>query len=188
METRLNGLRSYLSGPCENAKFYGAGWRDELTPKLKELGLIVFDPVHKNGAKLDFIDNNSEEFNYVKDLRNQGKFEELAKCMRSVVHLDLRLIDCCDLVIVQLDESVATTGTIDEICLACLERKPVFLCSKQGKKSVPIWLFGRIPLEYIFNDLDEILQRLKDIAYCDEKDLPKYIDNKRWLFSNKLGV
>lgn len=185
--SNLKNLRVYLSGPCENVPDSGGSWREIITPKLKELGLIVFDPVCKNNIKLSFASSNKEEFNYVKHLRDKEDYETLAKCMKEVVHTDLRMTDCADLVIVQLDNLYPTTGTIDEIITAINQQKPVYLCSKQGKKAIPLWLFGRIPLHYIFNDINEILNKLKKIAYCNQDELKNEID-KRWLFSNNLGV
>lgn len=180
--SRLKGLRVYLSGPCEHAKDAGGGWRTEILPKLKDLGLVVYDPVNMPG-KLSFIDVKEKQFKYVKDLRDEGKFTELEKCMKEVVHLDLRFVDSADVLIVQLDVNSPTTGTIDEIITACNQRKPVYVCSKQGIKSIPLWLFGRIPLRYMFESLDEILKELSNIAYSDAN-----VDCKRWLFVNNLGL
>lgn len=187
VKSRLTGLRCYLSGPCENLKDSGADWRTKITPKLKKLGLIVFDPVSKNGVKLSFTKENNKEFEYVSKLRDEEDYERLSECMREVVHLDLRLCDVSDLLIVQLDKNAPTCGTYDEIVTVLNQKKPVYICSKQGKKHIPLWLYGRIKNEYIFESLDEIEQKLNSIAYCDESILSDYID-KRWLFSNSLGV
>ena len=187
MKSRLEGLRVYLSGPCERAIVTGETWRNLLTPKLKELGLIVLDPVNKNGVKLSFSKDNSEEFNYVKNLREKGEFEELTKCMKEVVHIDLRMVDCADIIITYLDQDIPTWGSIDEAVTACNQRKPVFICSKQGMRTIPLWLFGRIPLCYMFEDLDAVLRQLKAISICSEEDL-KVLTDKRWLFTNTLGV
>lgn len=186
MKSRLNNLRVYLSGPCENAVKAGADWRSEITPKLKELGLVVFDPVHKP-TKLSFCNSDGvEEFKLVKKLRDEGNYKELARCMKEVVHTDLRMTDSADLLIVLLDGS-STTGTIDEIVTACNQKKPVYLCATGGKKTIPLWLFGRVPESYIFEDLNEILARLDMIAFCGDNELPDFVD-KRWLFLNNFEI
>src|SRR5687767_10125915 len=114
MESRLNGLRCYLSGPCERAPDAGGNWRKNILPKLKELGFTVYDPVNMPG-ELTFCKTKEEQFPYVQNLRNEAKWIELAKCMKEVVHLDLRFVDSSDLLIVQLDADIPTCGTIDEI-------------------------------------------------------------------------
>lgn len=183
MESRLKDLRVYLSGPCENAPEDGATWRKQITPFLKdELGLTVLDPTCKP-FKLSFSPNEEDEFKIVRNLRTEGKYQELAKCMREVVHVDLRMIDSSDIVICQLDADQPTYGTIDELVVACGQKKPVYLCCKQGLQYIPLWLWGRIPYNYIFKSLNEIKTRLLRIATCNSTILPQVTD-KRWLFLN----
>lgn len=180
--SRLNSLTVYLSGPCENAADSGVSWRKELTPFLTELGLKVLDPTSKL-FKMSFGRTEEDEFPHVKNLRNEGKFEELSKCMKEVVRVDLRMIDLSCLVVCQLDADQPTYGTIDELVVACSQKKPIYLCCKQGKKSIPLWLWGRIPYNHIYNNIEEIKEKLKTIAYCNDSELSNHID-KRWLFLN----
>lgn len=183
-KSRLENMRVYLSGNCENAVDNGADWRRKITPRLDALGLTIFDPVHSN-IDLSWGMHKDKQFDYVKKLRDEHKYEELSLKMKEVVKVDLRLVDCSDIIIVHLDASKSTTGTIDEIVTACNQKKPVYLCSKQGMQSIPIWLFGRIPYNYIFETLDEIIDGLNSIAFCPDEELPSRID-KRWMFVNKI--
>ena len=148
---------------------------------------MIFDPVVKNGVTLSFISDVTKEFEYLKKLRAAEDYENLSKCCKEVVRTDLRMCDGSDVIIVNWDADVITVGTVDEIVTAANQKKPIYLCCKQGKKNIPIWLWGRVPLNYIFDSLDDVMKRLEDIAYAKEEELPNLID-KRWLFLNKLGV
>lgn len=182
---RLKGMRVYLSGNCENADKAGADWRKEVTPKLKKLGLVVFDPVH-SPIELSFCDKE-KEFEIVKELRAKSEYITLAKIMKEVVRSDLRLCDVADIVIVYLNSKKPTYGTIDEIVTACNQKKPVFVVCEQGMNQMPLWLFGRIPLEYMCDSLETVLSKLEIINSVDKDNLPGWID-KRWMFVPTLGV
>lgn len=185
--SRLRGLRIYLSGNCECANNDGGDWRKEVTAKLKMLGLIVFDPVN-SPTTMSWGVSKKEEFDYVRNLRSEERYDDLANCVREIVHVDLRSVDSADVLLVQIDTSIPTYGTIDEIVTAINQKKPVYICSKQGMKTMPIWFFGRIPLHYMFEDIDGILTELQRIAYCSEQELHDTLDRKRWLFVNRMGV
>jgi nucleoside 2-deoxyribosyltransferase len=179
----LKGLRVYLSGNCENAEKAGADWRKDITPKLKKLGLVIFDPVHSN-VPLSFC-NKQDEFEFVKKLRKDGDYVTLRKAMSQVVAADLRMCDVADCIIVYLDSEKPTYGTIDEIVTACNQKKPVYLVCKQGMKAMPLWLFGRVPLEYMCENLEQVLHKLDTIDKAKPEHLAGLID-KRWFFPNVL--
>ena len=44
---KLNGTRTYLVGGMEMCKDNGVGWRDMITPKLQQLGVVVLNPCKK---------------------------------------------------------------------------------------------------------------------------------------------
>lgn len=180
---RLKGSRIYLSGNCENAEKSGADWRKKITPELKKMGLVIFDPVHSD-IKLSFCEKD-KEFEVVKDLRKQGDYVQLNKAMREVVSRDLRLCDVSDIVLVYLDADNPTYGTIDELVTACNQKKPVYLVCKQGMERMPLWLFGRIPLEYMCETLDHVIRELETIDKVGDDNLANWID-KRWFFVNNL--
>lgn len=182
--SRLQDMRIYLSGACECAPETGADWRKEVTPPLVALGLTVFDPVHSD-ITLPCGISKQEEFIYVKKLREEGNYSELEKIMKEITHMDCRMCDCADILLVYLDSTIQTTGTIHEIIISVMQKKPIYVACKQGKKHIPLWLFGIIPHTYMFETLTEAVQELTKISKTSDKDL-KTLDNKRWLFVNGI--
>jgi nucleoside 2-deoxyribosyltransferase len=183
-KSRLQGLRVYLAGTMEYSKDGGSGWRRVITPALKKLGLIVMDPTNRP-LRLSFASSSSEEIDNLKKLRNEGNFDTLVTYAKEIVHQDLRMVDVADLVIVFINATVPTVGTIDEFVTACTQKKPVLLFCEQGKKGLPIWFWGRIGRSHskvICDDLNEVVERLKQIAYCNDEHLDEFIDNSKWVF------
>lgn len=187
--SRLKGLKAYLAGTMEFAPDDGVGWRKNITPFLEELGIIVLDPTDRP-CRLSFATSATEELDMVKGIRSTGDFDKLASYVQEVVHQDLRMVDLSDILIVYIDASVPSVGTIDEFVTACNQRKPIFLFCKQGKKGVPIWLWGRMGKHWkdiLCDDLEDVCSRLKRIAYCKDEDLGDTINMKRWFFLNDQG-
>ena len=50
MNGRLNNQRVYLAGAMDRVLDRGNGWRDDITPFLKNLGTIIFNPIKKPTA------------------------------------------------------------------------------------------------------------------------------------------
>ena len=44
----LNGKSVYLAGPIHDVKDDGKTWREMMTPRLREFGILVDDPTHKS--------------------------------------------------------------------------------------------------------------------------------------------
>ena len=44
---RLNNQRVYLAGAMDRVADRGTGWRDNITPFLQDLGVVVFNPIKK---------------------------------------------------------------------------------------------------------------------------------------------
>ena len=47
MNNRLKTQRVYLAGAMDRVVDRGTGWRDDITPFLEKLDIIVFNPISK---------------------------------------------------------------------------------------------------------------------------------------------
>ncbi len=176
MMNRLNNQRVYLAGAMDRVADRGIGWRDDITPFLQDLGVVVFNPIKKPSAigMEDFTTHQIKQ-----KLKNECNYDELSKLMKVIRSVDLRLVDISDFLVVNLDLDTHPCGTLEEIFLANREKKPIIIHMVQGKQNAPDWLFGTIPHEMIFSSWNEIKNYLSHIN-CSEI----INDHKRWYFFN----
>jgi nucleoside 2-deoxyribosyltransferase len=173
---RLKNQRVYLAGAMDRVSDRGNGWRDDITPFLDDLGIIVFNPIKKPTV---LGKEDEETHKYKVKLKNNEQYDELSSLMKTIRSIDLRLVDISDFLIVNLDLDVHPCGTYEEIFWANRQKKPIIIHMVQGKKFAPDWLFGTIPHDMIFSSWDEIKNYLNII------DSQTYIDSyKRWYFFN----
>ena len=173
---RLNNQRVYLAGAMDRVVDRGNGWRDNITPFLESLGIIVFNPINK-----PTVVGQEDELTHKQKikLKNTGKYDELSQLMKTIRSVDLRLVDISDFLIVNLDLDIHPCGTYEEIFWANRQKKPIIIHMVQGKENAPDWLFGTIPHEMIFSSWDDIKSYLGSINEIDE------INNyNRWYFFN----
>jgi len=178
---RLLGQSCYLSGSIDFSPDKGKGWRDEITPFIEGMGVKVYDPLnhHKNFNIREDIDEIKRP--YMSKLLKEGRYDELQKEMKELVHLDLRSIDLSSFIICNYDTSIHMCGTIEEICIASKQVKPILLMCKNGKNKLPSWLYGRLNHEYFFESWDSLKHYLNDINSNPDYKFTQ-ADDKRWLF------
>jgi len=174
MQNRLWGMKCYVVGAMDRANDGGVEWRDNVTPTLENLGVVVLNPCNKPISI-------GQEQGEVREVRNKLKenkeYDELSKLIRLIRIVDLRMVDMCDFVIFNLDTTVHTCGSYEEVFWANRMKKPVLLVCKQGKDKVPDWLFGTLPHEHMFNNMDECVEYLCHVAF--DENVKHY---KRWMF------
>lgn len=172
--SRLKNQRVYLAGAMDRVPDRGVTWRDNITPFLESLGIVVFNPIKKPS-----IEGSEDEqtHTYKLKLKKELKFDELSHLMKTIRSVDLRLVDISDFLIVNLDIEQHPCGTYEEIFLANRSKKPVIIHMEQGKNLAPDWLFGTIPHQMIFSSWDEIKEYLKHID--NSQNIQTY---KRWQF------
>lgn len=176
----LKDCRIYLCGPMEFSQDMGEGWRKELTPHLESLGLNVIDPTNRK-TKLSFSESASEEHHKLKIVREAQNYQKLTEHAKEIVKSDLSLVDRSDIILVYIDITQYSVGTIDEFVTACNARKPIILVCKQGKKHIPIWFFGRMNHRYMFDSLKESLTYLEKINKMPYEEFQEFTkENKRW--------
>ena len=174
----LNKTKVYLIGFMEYGD--GRGWREDMTPFLRAMGVTVFDPYKK-----PFINAPEEDATThakMEELMEAGEYDEVAAHFKQVRAFDLSMVDRSDFIICYLNPSVPTYGTVEELVTAVRMRRPVFVAVEGGKKKVPKWLLGMMPHKYIYDSLEDIKGVLARIDTGD-----KEIDSDRWrLFSPEL--
>ena len=175
-ENRLSGMRTYLAGPIDHAKDDGVGWRNKLKKFLSKRGVKVLDPCDKPIAYSAYKEIEGEKQKMM-ELKESGRYFELTQQMRNIVHVDLRMVDVSDVVIVYLDTSISMCGTYHELINALQQRKPTLVVIEGGKAKAPNWLFGIMNFNFMFDSFDDLKTFLKQI---DEGVITA--DLSRWVF------
>jgi nucleoside 2-deoxyribosyltransferase len=171
---RLSNQRVYLAGAMDRVPDRGNGWRDNITPFLERLGIVVFNPIKKPTN----IGKEDEQVQVLKkSYKESQNYNDLSKLMKTIRSVDLRLVDISDFLIVNLDLETHPCGTLEEIFWANRQKKPIIIHMVQGKQNAPDWLFGTIPHEMIFSSWDEIQNYLRYINSSNS-----IIDHRRWYF------
>ena len=171
---RLKNQRVYLAGAMDRVPDRGAGWRSEITPFLKGMGAVVFNPLNKPTE----MGKEDEETHVLKSsMKEEGRYDELSGLMKVIRATDLRLVDISDFLVVNLDINTHPCGTLEEIFLANRSKKPVVVHIEQGKAHAPDWLFGTIPHEMFFSSWEEVKAYLSHIDSSADID-----DCGRWRF------
>ena len=175
---RLKGNRGYLSGAMEFCTDFGAEWRKKIRADLSGVGIVWLDPTDK---PIDVLDEPTLIQN-IKTARATGDYPSIARDVKLIRHIDLRMCDIADFLIVNIDLKVPTCGTWEELYTANRAKKPCLVRIAQGKVNAPAWLFGVIPHQHIFSTFDEICAYIHSIDSYDNE--PNY---NRWLFFNLTG-
>jgi hypothetical protein len=157
----LSGTRCYLIGPMEFED--GTKWREHVQNELSSLNINFFNPYHK-----PFLDDIPEDDAARKDLhrwRSNGHFDMVSQQMKAVRGFDLRLCDICDWFIARISPNVPTWGSMEEIVTVIRQKKPLFLVinDPDGVKACPLWFFGVLPYKYIYNNIEDALDTIRNI-------------------------
>lgn len=174
VEKRLKAMRAYLCGAMDRAHDGGVGWRREATVWLRSRGVIVLDPTNK---PIDIGVEDVECRATRRERKLAGDFDGVARDMRVIRSVDLRMVDLCDFVVVNIDTEVHATGTYEELFWANRMKHPILVHVEQGKEHAPDWLLGTLPHQMIFSDWSELY------AYLDYIDTSPQVDTlRRWFF------
>lgn len=173
---KLKGMRCYLAGPIDHADDDGKGWRTKTQKWLEKKNAFVFNPCAKpiSYQKYKEID---EEKTKMMALKSSGRFFELTKRMKEIVHVDLRMVDVSDVVIVYLNPEVGMFGTIHELITSLQQRKPTLVVIEGGKTKAPNWLFGLMDYNFMFDSFKDLYEFL---THIDEEFIQA--DLSRWVF------
>jgi len=160
MYNRLKNQRVYLAGAMDRVADRGNGWRDNITPFLQDLGIIVFNPI-KKPTILGQEDEQTHKFKL--KLKAEKNYDELSQLMKVIRSVDLRLVDISDFLIVNLDLDHYACGTWEELYLCNRSKKPILIHIEQGKEHMPDWLFGTLPHQWFFTEWEDMKSYLLHI-------------------------
>ena len=100
---RLRGMRCYTAGSMDRVSSQMSNdWRDFVTEKLNNFGVTTLNPCKK---PIDIGNESMENRQYRQQLINEGKYDEIAKQMRTIRVIDLRMVDLSDFLIVNFEKS-----------------------------------------------------------------------------------
>jgi hypothetical protein len=137
----LRGARVYLSGPMDfvasRETEQKSGWRTRIGQMLRQFGTIVFDPwnkpeargLHGYGRESADSARAREAWTFEDTRTGAQKRAKLTGHYWETLHIDLRMVDTADFVIAYCPTNVYSVGTVHEIALSRLERKPVLFVS-----------------------------------------------------------
>ncbi len=167
---RLNKTKCYLASPLENTN--NLDWRSIITKEFNKLGIVCLDPtipVFENQ-----VYESAEDREMLKEKRAIGDFKFLHEYMVQVIRKDLREIDIADFIIVNLEPSKPTYGTIHEIVVSSQQRKPI-ICIVPDRKSMPLWLIGLLNMDFVFESIEEVVNYINAVDSGAVE-----IDSKYW--------
>jgi nucleoside 2-deoxyribosyltransferase len=173
---RLSGLRCYLAGPIDHADDDGVGWRTDLRKPLEKMGCTVFDPCDKPIKYAAYKEIEDEKLKMM-ELKETGRYFELSQRMKEIVHVDLRMVDVADFLVVYMDLKSRPFGTVHELINSLSQRKPTLVVIEGGKGEAPNWLFGIMDFNFMFDSFDDLEVFLRQVD-----DGTVMGDLSRWVF------
>jgi hypothetical protein len=176
---RLKNSIVYLSGAMDLVPDNGTQWRNLIKPFLLDLNIRPIDPCDKPEPLFGEKEDKNEYKELKTKYREDKDYDNLCKLMKKVRNTDLRFVDLCDFLIVNIDINVHACGTYNEVSIAVQQKKPIIIRCEQGKHNVPFWLFGCIPHETMFSTWDEVREYIR---YIDSDENPKTLN--RWSMFN----
>ena len=156
----------------------GRDWREHVEGELEKLNITVFNPYKKPFVK--DVDEDEEARQKMADDMANGYYNDVAERMSTVRSYDLNLVDRSDFIIAHLLPDVASWGSAEELVTAVRMKKPIFISMEGGKKHTPLWIMGMLPHNYIYDNVDEILDMIHQI-----NEGKKNIDSDRWRLLRK---
>jgi len=183
MINRLQHFLAYECGPIDDIADGGIPWRKDMSNFLKSIGIGVLNPCDKPS---DMIKETPDTHKYLRNLAEYHRFDELTRFMKSIVSIDLHMVDLSNFIIVYVDKNAHMCGSYCELTYSCLEHKPVIICSKQGKQNIPHWIYGITETHRtFFNNWIEVKRYIRGVAY-DTLGYPAENDGWRFLDYNKV--
>lgn len=155
----LNGKSVYLCGAMQGYEDHGAGWRDKLTPFLKEKGIEVVDPTKTSSNGVSEVGDDKKRF---RELVLKENWTQLKEEFWPIVRKDLRAVDKADFLICYYDPTIPTVGTIHELVVASAQKKPIFLkYDVERLNNFNPWISCLIKQKYFHNSWDSLKEHLR---------------------------
>lgn len=168
---KLKNTICYLAGNLENSDD-SESWRVAFTKELEAIGVKVLDPT-KPMFHEQLTESQDMRENF-KLMRTHHQFDDLHEIMKNIIRRDLRAVDLSTFLVIRLEPSKPTWGTVHEIIQASQQRKPMFFLI-DDKANMPMWLIGLVNMDFVFTSKSALLNRIHDF---DCGNMP--MDNKYW--------
>lgn len=194
----LNGTTVYLAGGVENASDGGITWRNSITPRLKSLGIKVWNPLIKPEW---FVNHVGEEITAESQINSRELFKKLVtygdkfKCKSQILEEEksinykkawcandylrkvcLRLARSCDFIICKLGVSIGTQEEIKESW-----DKPILFIGEMDSS----WRFSQFykhePM--FFPSEDDVMEYLWNI---NDHGRSMVLNNINWIFLDDI--
>ena len=172
----LENTRTYLVGHMQYAS--GRDWREYVEGELEPLGIKIFNPYKKPFVK--DVEEDEDTRLSIEHCMKHGYFNDVAERMKLIRSYDLNLVDRSDFIIAHIIPEVASWGSSEEITTAVRMKKPIFLSVEGGKHKTPYWFMGKLPHNYIYDSIEEVIDMIKQIDSGEKK-----IDSDRWRLLKK---
>lgn len=174
---RLKGHLCYLAGSIDKSYDYGRMWRYDMSSFLNNLGIGVLNPCDKPITNKK-VDEDEDFVNMIQSLKEQKEYKKVQKIMQEIVRIDLKMVDLCNFMILNIVPEVHMCGSYNEQSLACYQRKPIIVNCESGIDKIPNWLFGVCDPDLFFDSWKKVKEYIKYIAFEDSVD-----DNdSKWRF------
>lgn len=162
MTNYLNNKTVYLAGSIHhNDEDSGVTWREELTPRLEKFGLNVIDPCKKT---LDGVGEIGDDKKILKSMISKKEFGQVRNTFFPILKSDLRCVDISHFIIVNYRPSIRHVGTIHEIVMANIEKKPILLYYPDSELiEFNPWMACLVKEQHIFDDWEKMLNYLSDV-------------------------
>ena len=182
---RLKNTRCYLAGAIEKESYSGSQWREKVKSDLSNLGIHWLDPT-KKPTTVGIED--SETALSLRRARNDLNGTLVKSLMKPIRHVDLRMIDISDFVIVRIEPSLPTFGTHEEVDRAINQNKPVLIMVEGGLEVAPFWWFDKVDLTLLFGNWSNLYTYLDVVAHSSCKDISIMEEsNWQWIFFDWMG-
>lgn len=176
---RLKYTRAYSCGAMDRVPDGGEGWRKQIRKDLDDLDILWLDPTCKPIA-IALEDKESRKRRHNAKMRDD--FDIVADEMGPIRDVDMRMVNICDFLVVNINIEVHACGTYFEFKQANDQNKPILVHVEQGKRACPDWILGEIPHEHIFGTWGDLHKYIRHVAH------DPVIDHLgRWMFFNWQG-
>ena len=150
----------------------GRDIRENINQQLTSMNIKLFD--HYKQPFLMDVNEDEETHDELRLALKNGDYEKV-EAYKEIRSYDLSLIDRSDFVIFVYDPEVVTCGSWEEFFTANRMKKPIFFVNTRGKNKTPMWVFWTMSHKYIYNSVEEVIEKLQKI---DQGKIP--IDSERW--------
>jgi hypothetical protein len=160
----------------------GVAWRQHIQADLDDLRIQWMDPCNK---PIDLGEEGAENRELRRVAKREGNYELVAKQMKVIRCVDLRMVDISDWMIVNIDVDVHACGTYEETTTGNRQKMPMLFHVEQGKSQAPDWLFATVPHQLIFSTWRELKDYVRHIATAPVEEVDTL---NRWYFFNFTGI